>query len=286
MASRQGPTLRQRKLGADLKRLREAAGIAQKDAAAELDAQQSKMSKIETGRLRLRRLELQALLDLYGVTDAKVRTDLITLLRESGQTQYFPEYDLRVDAREMVELESECTRVEAFASMYLPGWLQIPEYAAAMIHGLEPWRSSEEVEHYVGLRMERQKVLEKENPPQVMCILDEGVVRRPVGGPGVMSKQLAHLLTLATRPHVTIQVVPFEQAVYGGLHGSFRTIINDDATTLDVVEISTWSKSLYMQDAADVEVHRKLFDEIRAAALSSRHTADLIKLAMRDFERS
>jgi len=80
--------------------------------------------------------------------------------------------------------------------------------------------------------------------------------------------------------------VPFEQAVYGGLHGSFRTIINDDATTLDVVEISTWSKSLYMQDATDVEVHRKLFDEIRAAALSARHTADLIKLAMRDFERS
>jgi len=158
------------------------------------------MSKIETGRLRLRRLELQALLDLYGVTDAKVRADLITLLRESGQMQYFPEYDLHVDAREMVELESECTRVEAFASMYLPGWLPIPEYAAAMIHGLEPWRSSEEVDHYVGLRMERQKVLEKENPPQVMCILDEGVVRRPVGGPSVMSKQLAHLLTLATRP--------------------------------------------------------------------------------------
>lgn len=286
MASRQGPTLRQRKLGADLKRLREAAGVGQKEAAAELDGQQSKMSKVEAGRLRLRRLELQALLDLYGVTDAQARADLITLLRESGQRQYFPEFDLRVDIREMVELESECTRIEAFAAMHLPGLLQIPEYAAAMIQGIDSSLSQEEADQYVDLRMERQKILGGEKPPQVVCILDEGVVRRPVGGPEVMSKQLGQLLKLARMPHLTLQVVPFEQAVYAGLYGSFRTLINDDATTLDVVEVSTKAKALYMQDAADVEVYRKLFDEIRAAALSSRHSAELIRRAMRDYEES
>ncbi|MDX3386720.1 helix-turn-helix transcriptional regulator [Streptomyces niveiscabiei] len=284
MASRQGPTLRQRKLGADLKRLREAAGIGQKEAAGALDAQQSKMSKIETGRLRLRRLELQALLDLYGVKDEQVRADLITLLRESGQRQYFPEYNLGVNLREIVELEAECTRIEAFSAMHLTGLLQIPEYAYAMIYGFDPWRTPEDVQHYVDLRMARQEIFKRERPPQVVCVLDEGAIRRPVGGPAVMRKQLGHLLELTNESYLTIQVVPFEQAVYAGLHGAFRTIINDDATTLDVVEVSTRAKALYMQDAADVEVYRKLFDDIRASALSSRQTADLIRRVMKDFE--
>ncbi|MFM9610093.1 helix-turn-helix domain-containing protein [Streptomyces niveiscabiei] len=286
MTGRQGPTLRQRKLGADMKRLREAAGIGQKEAAAEIDGQQSKISKMETGKLRLRRLELLALLDLYGVKDERVRVDLLTLLRESGQRQYFPEYELGVNLREIVALESECTRIEEFAAMYTPGLLQTPEYAYAMIQGFDPWRTPEDVEHYVGLRMARQGVFEQEEPPQTVFILDEGVVRRPIGGPEVMVKQLGHLLELAKKPQVTIQVVPFEQAVYAGLEGSFRILINEDATTLDVVEIDTVTKALFMQDAADVTSHRKLFDEIRASALSSRQTADLIKLAMRDFEGS
>ncbi|MEU0214385.1 helix-turn-helix transcriptional regulator [Streptomyces sp. NPDC006265] len=284
MASRQGPTLRQKKLGAELKRLREAAGVGQKDAAAEIDGTQSKISKIEGGKTRPRRLELLALLTLYKVDDPKVTEDLLTLLRESGQTQYLPDYDLRADMREMVELESQCTRVEAFATMHLPGLFQIAEYASAMIEGLEPSLTEEEVAHYVGLRLERQKILEREQPPQVVCILDEGVIRRPVGGAAVMRKQLAQLLELAKKPHVTIQVVPFEQAVYAGLHGSFRTLVNDDTNALDVVEVSTWSKALYMQDAGDVEVYRKLFDEIRSSALSSRQSAELITNAMRDYE--
>ncbi|MGD6750362.1 helix-turn-helix domain-containing protein [Streptomyces sp. BH105] len=282
LAGQIGPTLRQQRFGTELRRLREQAGVGQKEAGAHIDGDQSKMSRIEKGRTRPKRLEVQALLDLYRVEGDEERARVLDLWKAGTSKQYLPEYDLRADMREMVELEASCTRMEMFATMHLPGLLQTDKYAAALIGGFEPTLEEADVKHYVDLRMDRQKILEREDPPQVVCILDEGVVHRPIGGPEVMAQQLAHLLELAKRPSVTIQVVPFDQAVYDGLHGAFRTLVNDDASALDVVEISTRTKTLYMQDGADVEAYRKHFDAIRSAALSSRQSAQLITQAMRN----
>jgi transcriptional regulator with XRE-family HTH domain len=284
VAGQQGPTLREKRLGAELKRLRTQAHVSQQDAAQVIDGTQSKISKIENGRTRPRRLEVIALLDRYDVAaDSKERTDLLRLWRVSTQPQYVAHHDLRADMRELVDLESSCQRMEILATMHLPGLLQIEAYAAAMIQGLEPTLEFEEVKRYVDLRMERQKILDREDPPLVVCILDEGVIRRPIGGPAVMVEQLKYLLELSRRPHVVIQVVPFEQAVYPGIHGSFRTLVSED-NALDVVEVSTWAKTLYMQEPTDVATYRKLFDEIRTTALPSRQTAQLLTAAVRDYQ--
>lgn len=285
VAGQQGPTLRQQKLGAMLKQLRQDAGVSQTDAAKVIDGTQSKISKIENGRVRPRRLEVNALLDCYGVPgDDKVRTDLLRLWRVSPQAQYLTKYDMRADMREMVELESTCDRMEIFATMHLPGLLQTADYAEALIRGMQPTLPQDQVDEAVQWRVERQQVLHRDNPPSVFCVLDEGVIQRPIGGFKVAVDQLHRLLELARLPHVTIQVVPFRQDVYPGLQGPFRILINED-DALDVVDITTWARSLYMQDPEDVRLYRTVFDDIRSIALSSPQSVQLITSAIRDFEK-
>lgn len=282
--ARRAPTLRMKRFGGELRQLREDAGVSQRDAAEAIDGTQSKISKLENATTWPRRLEVLALLGLYGINDEEQRQAIVRRWRQAVPAQFVATMDLRADMREMVDLEASCSRAEMFSTMHLPGLLQIEPYAAAMIQGLEPHLEEDAVKSAVGLRMRRQQILGRDDPPQVVCILDEGVIQRPIGGAAVMVEQLNYLLELAKRPNVTIQVVPFEQAVYPGLQGSFRTLISED-NALDVVEVSTWSKALYMQEPADVETYRKLFDDIRSTALSSRQTAELITHAVREYHR-
>ncbi|MFE9834005.1 helix-turn-helix domain-containing protein [Streptomyces sp. NPDC005551] len=283
---RRAPTLRMKRFGEEMRQLRERAGVSQKDAGLAIDGNQSKMSKIENATTWPKRLEVLELLKQYGLTGEDEVAAVIRRWRQAVPTEFVTKVDLRADMREMVDLESTCVRAEMFSTMHLPGLLQIEDYAAAMIQGLEPTLASDDVKSYVDLRMQRQKILDRVDPqpPEIMCILDEGVIRRPVGGPAVMAQQLKRLLELTKRPHVTIQVVPFEQAVYPGLHGSFRTLVSEDGA-LDVVEVSTWHKAWYRQEPSDVAVYRKLFDDIRASALPSRQTANLINDAVRTYQR-
>jgi transcriptional regulator with XRE-family HTH domain len=278
MSDRQGPTIRQKRLGSELRKLRESARLSQKYASEHIDGGQAKLSKIETGRQHIRRLELIALLDLYEVGDHALRESLLCLLRDSRKRGWWHRYDnaLGADTREMLSLEAECDRIDHFGSMLVPGLLQTPDYARAVIRGLGPHLPEEEVERWVGLRMERQRILEGDAPPQLICVLDEGALRRPVGGPAVMAAQLRRLIGTSRRPKVLLQVVPFGQAVHPGLYGAFRLLLHPACTTLDVVELSDWTGSRYLQEDTQVETHRMLFDEIRAAALSSRDSIELI----------
>lgn len=287
MPARPGPTVRQRRLGSELRRLREKAKISQRDAGEHIDGGQGKLSKIETGRQNIRRLELLALLNLYQVEDQELRDALLSLLRDSRKKGWWHQYSgaLRANTLDMVSLEEECDRVIHYCNMALPGLLQTEEYAAALISGLEPHLSDDQVKFYVQLRMQRQQILDRADPPQFIGVLDESLLRRPVGGPGVMARQLRKLIELSRRPKVVVQVVPFDQAVYPGVYGSFRALFNSSPAALDVVEMTHWTGGLYMEEPVHVENYRLLFDEIRASALSSRQSMDLISQILGEFEK-
>lgn len=287
MPTRPGPTIRQRRLGSELRRLRERAKVSQRDAGEHIDGGQGKLSKIETGRQNIRRLELLALLDLYKVDDGELREALVTLLRDSRKKGWWREHSntLRADTLDMISLEEECDRILQYCNMALPGLLQTEEYARALICGLEPHLPDEQVEFYVQLRIQRQQILDAADPPQFIGVLDEALLRRPIGGPEVMARQLRRLVEFSRRPKAVIQVVPFGQGVYHGVYGPFRALFNSSPAALDVVEMTHWTGGLYMEDPEQVESYRLLFDEIRSSALSSRQSLDLISRILGEFER-
>jgi transcriptional regulator with XRE-family HTH domain len=278
MTGRQVPNIRQKHLGSELRKLRESARISQKYASEHIDGGQAKLSKIETGRQHIRRLELIALLDLYKVGDHALRESLLSLLRDTRKKGWWHQHDdaLDADAREMLSLEADCDRIAHFSGMVVPDLLQTPEYARALIEGLGPHLPQEQVRDHVELRMQRQRILDRDTPPQFICVLDEGVLHRPVGGPEVMAAQLRRLVVLGHRPRTLLQVVPLRRGVHSGLHGTFRLLFHSSSTALDVLEATDSTGSRYLHDDAHVETHRILFDEVRAAALPSRDSPELI----------
>jgi transcriptional regulator with XRE-family HTH domain len=279
MTGRQVPNIRQKHLGSELRKLRESARISQKYASEHIDGGQAKLSKIETGRQHIRRLELIALLDLYEVGDPALRESLLSLLRDTRKRGWWHQHDdtlLDADAREMLSLEADCDRIAHFSAMVVPDLLQTPEYARALIEGLGPHLPQEQVRHRVELRVQRQRILDRDTPPQFICVLDEGVLHRPVGGPEVMAAQLRRLVVLGRRPRTLLQVVPLCRGVHPGLHGTFRVLFHSSSTALDVLEVTDSTGSRYLHDDAHVETHRILFDEVRAAALPSRDSLELI----------
>jgi transcriptional regulator with XRE-family HTH domain len=278
MTGRQVPNIRQKHLGSELRKLRESARISQKHASEHIDGGQAKLSKIETGRQHIRRLELIALLDLYEVRDPALRESLLSLLRDTRKKGWWHQHDdtLDADAREMLSLEADCDRIAHFSAMVVPELLQTPEYARALIEGLGPHLPQEQVRRRVELRVQRQRILDRDTPPQLICVLDEGVLHRPVGGPQVMAAQLRRLVVLGRRPRTLLQVVPLCRGVHPGLHGTFRVLFHSSSTALDVLEVTDSTGSRYLHDDAHVETHRILFDEVRAAALPSRDSLELI----------
>ncbi|MEU9911421.1 helix-turn-helix transcriptional regulator [Streptomyces sp. NPDC051001] len=272
------PNIRQRRLGSELRRLREGSGISQRDAGAHIDGGQGKLSKFETGRQNVRRLELLALLDLYEVKDQEAREVLVSLLRDSRRKGWWHEYGdaLQADTVDSISLEAECECILQYSNMTLPCLLQTEPYARALISGLDPHLPDEQVEFLVRLRMRRQQTLDSVNAPRFVALLDEALLRRPIGGPRVMSRQLRRLVEAGQRPGITIQVVPLDQAVYPGMYGSFRALFSAQPTVLAVVETPHWTGGRHVEEPSQVESHRLLFDTIRSNALPSKRSLELI----------
>ncbi|MFJ6083633.1 helix-turn-helix domain-containing protein [Streptomyces sp. NPDC092369] len=286
MSAHPGAGIRQRRLGSELRRLREEAKVSQRDASAHIDGGQAKLSKIETGRQNIRRLELLALLDLYGVADPELREVLVSLLPKSRRPGWWHEYGnaLRTDSLDIISLEAECEQILQYCNVALPELLQTDEYARALIGGLDPHLPDEQVQFFVHLRIRRQHILHRADPPRFVAVLDEALLRRPVGGPGTMARQLRGLVEMSRRPRTTIQVVPTEQAVYPGMYGSFRVLYSSPPAALNVVETDHWTGSRYADEPGQVESHRLLHDTIRSSALSSQRSLELISQLSEEFD--
>jgi transcriptional regulator with XRE-family HTH domain len=274
------PTVRRRKVGSELKRLREAAGVSMDEAADRIGGDKSKISRQENGRQGISKLEIEAFLDLYGVQDRRLRTALTTMAREGRRKGWWTQYSNVVGEPflEQISIESDAARIFIFQPLLIPGLLQTRAYAEECIREVEKGKSTadEQIDTYVTLRLERQQLLESEGAPQIVCLLDEAVLHRAVGGAQTMSAQLARLTAVNDPPRLSIQVVPFGQGWHAGLDGGFSIFSYPDPMDLDVVRVSYLDGALYLEEDDAVERYRLAFDQLRAAALSSHESMALI----------
>ncbi|MFJ8847210.1 helix-turn-helix domain-containing protein [Streptomyces cyaneofuscatus] len=285
MPSHPRPTVRRRRLGAELKRLRERAGVRMEDAAERIGGDKPKISRQENGRQGVSKLEIEALLALYGVSDDRLRTALTTLAREGRRKGWWAQYGdiLTAGFQEWLSIESDAARILAFQPMLVPGLLQTVEYATEVIRCAEKDAPQEKRDSYIEVRKVRQEIFARDNPPQYVCLLDEAVLRREVGGPAVMAAQLARILEVNNPPKLTIQVVPFGQGWHAGVHGPFNIYNYPDPMDLDVVNLDYLDGALYLEEDDSVKRYQLAFDELRATALTTRQSMELVSSVQREF---
>jgi hypothetical protein len=266
-------------LGAQLRRLREAAEIPTEKAGYEIRASRSKISRIETGRVGLKLRDIEDLLTLYGVTEPQERSQILDLARQSSTPDWWTKYgDLLPGWFESyLGLESAAETIRGFQVQFIPGLFQTEDYARAVTRLGHQAAPAEEIERRVTLRLQRQELLTRPDSPRVWMIMDEAVLRRHYGGAGVMRAQLRHLLDLARRPHVTLQVVPFAQGGHAAASGSFSILRFAERDLPDIVYIEQLTSAVYLDQRPDVEHYLEVVHQLSGEALTPADTKRFIE---------
>ncbi len=273
-----GPTVRRRRLGAELRRLREDHGMKLDEVATRLGLVASTLSRIETGKAPIRTRYLNDLLDLYHVVDPAVRRVLVDMGREGHRRGWWSDYDdvLPSGFDIYVGLEAEAKGLRAYEANCVHGLLQTSDYATAIMRGLHPRDGDEQIQRAVDLRLLRQRKLDEDPPLDLWLILDEGAVRRQVGGAEVMRRQLEHLMEAISWPNVTLQVMPFDVGAHAGIDGPFA-ILQFEFTDPDVACAEGMAGIVYLEKAKEVRTCAEAFDRMRASALSPEASLVLIE---------
>ena len=265
-------------LGGQLRRLREAAGMTPEQAGYEIRASRSKISRLENGRVKLKSRDVTDLLTLYGVTDENTRSKFLALVRQSNTEDWWRKYsDILPDWFETyVGLEAAAATIRSFEVQFVHGLFQTEDYARA-VSRLRKTASDDEIERRVALRLKRQDLLSRPNPPYIWSVMDEAVLRRVVGGPAVMRAQFRHLIEVAEFPHVTLQVVPFARGVHSGESGSFTVLRFEERYLPDVVYIEQLTSAIYLEQRPDAERYLEVMDQLSAEALPPAATIRFIE---------
>ncbi|GGO84011.1 transcriptional regulator [Wenjunlia tyrosinilytica] len=278
------PTVRRRKLGAELRRQRDKAGLTSEEAAHRVGWHQSKVSRIETGRSGARPADVRSLLDVYGVDDTGLRQALEELARDGAKRGWWQSYRdmLPPSYIDFISLESDAASMRTLEMSVVPGLLQTADYARAVTREVLPRRRCAEVDALVDVRIARQVVLGREPPLQLWAVIDEAALRREVGGPEVMRTQMLRLAQLAARPHVHIQVLPFSRGAHIGLTGPFVIFSFPNDRDQDVVSIDHLTSSLYLEQEEETAAYSSAFELLRSLALSTEdslaYVADIAKV--------
>lgn len=273
------PTVKRRRLVAELRRLRDESGLPREEVAERLEWHASKIKRIETGRWeRLSPTDLRALLDVYGVTEREQQDVYVRLARESKEKGWWHSYRdvLPNPYAVLIEMEAEAASFRSFELAVVPGLLQTEDYTRALIRGDRREASDEEIQRRVEVRTTRQQVLQRENTPRFWAILDEAALRRQVGGKEVMRAQYHHLVKMTKLPKVTVQVIPFTQGAHTAMSSSFTILEFPEEMDPDVVYVETMAGDLYLEEKPDVQERVLAFEHLRASALSEQDTLAFI----------
>jgi transcriptional regulator with XRE-family HTH domain len=279
-----GPTVRRRRLGSELRKLRDAVGLKLEEVASELGVAPSTLSRIETGKAPTKSAYLNQMLEMYGVAEPAQRQVLVDMAREGHRKGWWAAFDdvLPSGFDIFVGLEAETTGIRSYENSVVHGLLQTADYARAVLRELQPRHTSDQVERQVDLRMARQRRLEDEPALDLWVIHDEAVIRRAVGGPSVMRQQLGRLLEVADVPGMTLQVLPFANGAHAGLRGPFNILEFADRVDSRVAHVESVGGFLYLEKDREVRSCADAFDRLRASALSPGASVDLIAQVMRD----
>ncbi|MFE9452911.1 helix-turn-helix domain-containing protein [Streptomyces sp. NPDC006739] len=276
-----GPAVRRRKLGAELRALRTGAGLTSGEAARLVGWHQSKVSRIETGASGVKPADVRLLLDAYGVRDGQLRELLLVLAGSEdrrGRHHWWHAYRgvLPPTYRDFISLESQAGGMRTLETSVVPGLLQTPEYARAVTRAAVDALDEEGLDALVEVRLARQDVLRRDPPLVLDAVLDEAVLRREVGGPEVMARQLERLMEAARLPQVRLQVLPFAAGAHIGLTGPFVIFSFPSTSDLDVVVLDQLTSSLYLERKEDLQAYSEAFNALQALALSPEDTLDHI----------
>jgi transcriptional regulator with XRE-family HTH domain len=279
-----GPTVRRRRLGAELRALRDRFGFKLEEVADRLGIAASTLSRIETGKAPTKTAYLTALLNLYQVTDSVACQVLLDMAREGHRKGWWSVYDdvLPSGMGMYVGLEAEATGLRSYEATVVHGLLQTAEYAGAVLKEMYPRYTDEQVRRVGDVRTERQRRLSEPPPLNMWVILDESVIRRVVGGPAVMRMQLGHLLEAADLPGMTLQVLPFWAGAHASFSGSFSILQFPERSDTDVVYVESVAGIIFLEKDKDVSSCCDVFDRLRAAALAPSASADLIAHVSRE----
>jgi transcriptional regulator with XRE-family HTH domain len=273
-----GPTVLRMMVGSQLRRFREAAGVSPEQAAYEIRASRSKISRMEHGRVGFKVRDVDDLLAMYDVADEQVRTRMRDLAQQASAPGWWSKYDdILPDWFEAyLGLEGAASVIRSFELQFVYGLFQTEAYARAVTSLGNKTASAEEIDRRVSVRLKRQGVLTSPEPPQVWSVMDEAVLRRPVGGRTVMCAQLAHLIEVAGLPQVTIQVVPFARGGHAAAGGSFSVLRFAEPDVPDVVYIEQLTSALYLESREDVDHYLEVMNELSTQALTPARSEALL----------
>lgn len=285
MAAPKWVTLRAQWLGQQLRDLREANGILLKDTAEYLQRDPSTAGRFESGEYPIRRPDLMALLDLYGVADSHRREGLMKLSQEVWQKGWWDGYAGEVAGAfvDYVWLESRAREIRAFDNTLLPGLLHTSAYARAAITAAEYDAKGEQIDRWVELRTTRQGILAGDNPPRLLSIIDESVLRRQVGGAACLATQLEELARHAARPNIEIRVLPFSAGAHASPGGAFRIFTMEEPFP-EVGYAETPKGAIYVE-SPDTQRFVRTYDELRELALPPKESAVLISVIAEELLR-
>lgn len=275
-----GPTVRRRRLGSELRRLRESQSLKLEEVAGRLGLAASTLSRIETGKASIRNAYLHSMLGLYGVTDPAQRQVLIDMARDGHRKGWWALWDgvLPTGFSIYVGLEAEAASLRVYEAQVVHGLLQTEEYARAVMTTVRRRQTREEIDRLVSLRMQRQEVLFRADPLDLWIILDEAVLRRMAGPAELMRTQLEYLYEASRWPNVTLQVLSFSSGLHPGLGGSFAIIEFPERFDPDAVYTEGVTGQAYIEERdREVRARCEAFDLLRATALPPADSAQLVK---------
>jgi len=265
-------------LGAQLRRLREHASITRDDAGYHIRASGSKISRMELGRVSFKERDVTDLLEYYGVTDLAEKEKLVQLTREANATPWYQKFqDVVPDWFHVyVGLEEAAQLIRVYEVQFVPGLLQTEEYARAVVLQGAPGVDPDEVERRVALRMGRQKLLTRENPPRYWVIMDEAALRRPMGGREVHVAQIERLIDLVGEPNITLQVMPFRYGGHAADGGAFTIMRFPETDLPDVVYMEYLTGAHYIDKPEEVERYAAVMERLSVAGTSPDRTREIL----------
>lgn len=269
-------TTRRRQLGVTLRKLRAQTGMTLEEAGRLVGVSKATVSRYETQAGPVKWIVVDALCREYGATDSE-RTAVVRLAKDARQQGWWSSFadSIPESMNLLLTLEDEAVRENHFSCVYVPGLLQTRAYSTALQKANEVPLEPAEIERLVDIRMKRQEILNRTDPPRLWAILDESVIRRVVGSAEAMKEQLSRLLEANDSPHVTLQVLPFSKGAHSAALGSF-VIIGGTEPTLDVVYVDFHTGSLFLEKEEELERYRLAFEYLRAQALDMEASSALM----------
>ncbi|MGW0775259.1 helix-turn-helix domain-containing protein [Streptomyces sp. NPDC002835] len=274
-----GSVVRRILLGSQLRRLRESRGITREAAGYSIRASESKISRMELGRVSFKARDVEDLLTLYGVADDAERASLLGLAKEANVTGWWHSFGDVLPGwfQTYIGLEGAASLIRIYEVQFVHGLLQTEAYAHAVVVRGMPDAPQAEIDRRVALRLERQKTLVSERAPQLHVVLDEAALRRPYGDRAVMQAQLRHLIEVSEHPGITLQVMPFSFGGHAGESGSFTMLRFPESDLSDIVYLEQLTSALYVDKREEVAQYERVMERLTEDSPDPAETRDLLR---------